>query len=159
MSKFSVNYEQLEADTAPKRSYKLSDVRHRIEKVAFDVVRFVDTDNIDNFWKIVRDGDDDVIVAMYEDEPMVATASVKSDTDWQAALNKSSSHITIFYKGDPIKNIALASIGVPAADGQVLARSLPKKLASDNVFVRNLINDLSEIERGILISKHPELKK
>lgn len=39
MNKFSLDYEHLDQRMNTRKVYRLADVQHRIEKVAFDVVR------------------------------------------------------------------------------------------------------------------------
>ena len=68
MNKFSVDYMDLQSKLSQKRAFRLSDVKEKIRKVAFDVVRFVDSDKLDDLWQIHRDGEDEYIVAMYDEE-------------------------------------------------------------------------------------------
>lgn len=160
MTNFSVNYSQLNEELAERKVYRLADVQDRVEKVAWDVVRFVDSDNIDNLWKIEHRGDDDVIVSMYDnEESLEITASEKSKNFWAAALDKSGSYVNIFYKNEPIRKISLSSLGIAHEDGKILVRNLPKMLVSNLSLVKNMIKDASKEERNLLFSKYPELKK
>lgn len=163
MNKFSIDYSQLTNELATKKVIKLSDVKDRVEKVAWDVVRFVDSDNIDNLWKIERQGEDEVIVSMYtsDDKELEAKASVVESKNnlWAATLDKTGSYVNVFYKEEPIKKIAISSLGVAAEDGKMLARNLPKMLSSNNTLVKKMLNDSSSDECALLFSKYPELNK
>ena len=47
MEKFAVNYNDLDGTLAPRAEiYRYEDVKHRLKKVAYDIVRFVDGDDI-----------------------------------------------------------------------------------------------------------------
>ena len=74
MSKFAINYSSLE-NTIYKKAYRLEDVKDRIERVAFDVVRFKDDDNGANLWQVQSSDDGDYIVSIYEPDPEEKVAS------------------------------------------------------------------------------------
>ena len=75
---FSINYESLDGALNAKK-YKLSDVKDRIEKVSFDIVRFKDGDKGADLWQIQSADDGDYIVSLYEEEKEnVKTASEKN---------------------------------------------------------------------------------
>jgi hypothetical protein len=157
MDKFSLDYGQLDEHFVNRKVYKLADVRDRIEKVAFDVVRFTDKDSIDGLWRIDKQGDDEVIVAMYEDQPIEITASVKNP--WSVISDKASENVNVFYKGEAVKKIALASVGIAKDDAKQFARNLPKMLVSNSALVRKMVNDLPKEDKSLLLSKYPELVK
>lgn len=152
MEKTSIDYNLLQKSMNKKKIYKLSDVSHRIEKIAFDVVRFTDNDNIDELWQIEHCADGDYIVALYQDSTSVKTAS---SIDWRALTD--SDAVQIFYKETPIAKISLASVGIPTEDAKLVSKYLPKKLAENKQFVQKLINDLTIDEKQELYKKFPEL--
>lgn len=152
MDKFAVDFTQLDKKINAPRVYKLSDVQDRIQKVAFDVVRFRDNDDTEQLWRIEESVDGPVIVAMYSsDEPKIAEASVR---EWSAIVD-SNNTAHILYKGEALKKItASAEIN----DVYLLCSWLPAKLASDKEFRNSFINDISPDSRDLLLSKYPELK-
>jgi hypothetical protein len=159
MEKNVIDYEALDAKLNAKKVYKLADVQHRIKKVAFDVVRFMDGEDIDGLWKIEKTPDGEFILANYE-EDLTKEASAKSS--WSTHVNKRTDDVHIFYKNYPISKIASAefvNMGIPEAEINEVIASLPKKLANNSKLVRGLLNKLSENERQELFSKHPELAK
>jgi hypothetical protein len=158
MDKYSVDYEQLDVGVNPRKIYRLADVKSRIEKVAFDVVRFVDPEDIDGLWKIERRNDEEVIVSMYEDDNSIEiTASSKSA--WAAIPDKTKNYVSVYYKGEPVKKIALASVGLKQSDAYMLARTLPNSLASNPALVRKMVNELGSEDKELLVKKYPELLK
>ena len=154
--KFSVDYTDLQSKLSKKRAFRLSDVTGKVKKVAFDVVRFVDSDKIDDLWQIHRDGDDEYIVAMYEEEQTEKTASAAT-TLWKAIPDGAGKHIHLFYKDTPIKRIALAPLGIPSEDAVMVSRSISQKLASDRSFFDSLVKELTEEERAALKQLEPSL--
>ena len=66
MPKFSLDYNQI-ADIINKRKYALEDVKDKIVKVAFDIVRFKDSD-LNQLWQIHHTDDGDYITALYDEE-------------------------------------------------------------------------------------------
>lgn len=153
MTKSNINFSSLEQSLSKKKVYKLADVQEKIEKVAFDVVRFVDSQDIDNLWQIQHCQDGDYIVAMYDD-------SLKSEAslggDWQCL--PSSNEVSVFYKGYPVTKMAAAQIGVPPEEINMVRRYLPKKLANDKNFVHKMVVAfLSKDQRDDLYTKFPEL--
>jgi hypothetical protein len=136
-----------------KRSYKLSDIKDKIEKVAFDVVRFTDSENIDDLWQVQHCDDGDYIVAMYEDQPKTATASQK--TNWSVVTEHDNVHL--FYKNSPLAKLSLAALGIPTEDGSLVRSYLPNKLASSKTLVNKILNDLSTSERASIYKQFPEL--
>lgn len=147
MNKFSVDYTELQNKLSKKKAYRLVDVKHRIQKVAFDVVRFVDSDKIDDLWQIHRDGDDEYIVAMYEDGSDTKKESAKVASEvWNAIPDAAGAYVNVFYHGNPIKKICLADLGISSDEAYLVCRSLKEKLANDKVFLRKFANELDDIE-------------
>jgi hypothetical protein len=152
MDKFSVDYQVLGKKIEKKKAYRFEEVKDRLEKVAFDVVRFKDSDDIDGLWQIQATDDGEVIVAMYADEK-----PLESKSSWKVLADKTGSNLSIFYKSEPVVKMAAASLGIPCDDTDLLCRTLTDGL-DKNVVMRNaFINELSVEERDILLQKHPEL--
>lgn len=158
MNKFSVDYQKLEGKLEYKKAYKLSEVQDKIKKVAFDVVRFIDSDNIDGLWQIQHGADGDYIVAMYNDGAE-ESAVTKSSSDWGVVADKSGDNINVFYKGTPIARLALSSLGIPKEDSSLVTSYLPVRLANNPRLVSGLLQELSVEERKELLTKYPELNK
>lgn len=158
MNKFSVDYTDLQSKLSVKKAFRLSDVKERIRKVAFDVVRFVDSDKIDELWQIHRNGEDEYIVAMYnEDEQTEKRASASVVTPWKAMPDNSGNNINLFYKDSPIKRIALAPLGIPSEDAWLVSHSISQKLATDQSFLNSFVKELTKEERQALKEIEPSL--
>ena len=151
-SKFSVDYEQLE-NKLLKRSFKLSDIKDKLETVAFDVVRFKDNDKGANLWQVQSADDGDYIVSLYEDEPETA----KTASAWEVVLSKTSNTLNFFYKGAPIVKMSAAKLGIPVAELNLVEQYLPGKLADNKALVSALLNQLNEPAKKEVLSKYPEL--
>lgn len=153
MSKFSLDYDNLEQKVY-KKAYKLSDVKNRIERVAFDVVRFSDGDETSKLWQVQSADDGDYIVALYDEQDEAAKVA---SSNWEVALNKTSSMIDVYYKGDPIVRVAASKLGIPANELAFVSRYLPKKLAENKKLATALLNEAGENVRQELYKKYPEL--
>lgn len=154
MDKYSVDYSQLQINLEKPKVFRYEDVKHRLEKVAFGTVRFMDVnDDIDGLWEIQNTDDGDVIVAKYDYEDsqnMTATSS------WDVVPNRRGDTINIFYKGDLITAIASDKFGTDA-DLSAICKQASVKLASDSNFKDMLIEELSESEKARILRKYPEL--
>lgn len=128
------------------KMYKLADVSSRIEKVAFDVVRFKDDDNRANLWQIQSGEDGDYIIALYNEE-------FRKESDWEALVDKKASVIHIFYKKTELGKLSSQDLG--NLDLDRAAQILPQKLAS-NSQLKNLFLDRLPSKQAVL-SKFPEL--
>ena len=162
MDKFSVNFKDLE-DSLSKEAqspvYKYADVKHRLEKVAFDIVRFVDTDNIDGLWQIKNTEDGDLIVAMYNDEELIAEGQVeKTASDWTALPGKFND-VTLFYKNHPVTKISLAKLGFNNEPINLVCKTLSDKLSSNDKLLQGLLSYMSDDERKDLLKVNPELSR
>lgn len=158
MPKFSIDY-QLLSNSVEKKFFKLSDVQHKLEKVAFDVVRFKDG-NPEELWQIQNSDDGDYIVARYEMDATAETPKTEktaSSDNWEVLVNEASGDINIFYKGFPVVKTSIAQTGIPQDDLGTLKRFLPKKLSSDKQLVQSLLKNLSTTERYELLRLYPEL--
>ena len=156
MDKHSVDFNKLDQTVNSKRVYKLADVSDKIEKVAFDVVRFRDNDDTPELWRIEDSVDGPVIVAMYDEGEKQLTAEASAPTEWNAIAD--GSDVNIFYKGEALTRIASSSVGVPSDEVSLLCRWLPDKLAADDSFRKVLFKDMSKETRELVFSKYPELK-
>jgi len=163
MEKFAINYNSLDNDLKPKqRVFRYEDVKDRLKKVAFDVVKFKDEDDISGLWQIQHTNDGDVIVAKYDDDMMTAaseetekTASV--NTDWDVVANESGSHLHVFYKKTPITKLAMTSLGLPESEADLVCGYLPESLASNKKLVAGLLSELPSNDRQELLNAFPEL--
>ena len=150
MSKFSVNYEDLE--NGLKKRHKLADVKHKLEVVAFDIVKFHE-DDVDQLWQIQNADDGDYIVALYDESKAVKVASAK----FEVMINKTSEDVSIFYKNDPILRLSAKELGVPNEELYLVKRYLPSKLAENKQLLSSLLNKLSKTALQSISSKYPEL--
>lgn len=154
MDKFPVDYSHLDNSLNPKKVYRLADVKDRIRKVAFDVVRFVDSENIDGLWQIQECDDGEYIVATYDGEDV---QTEKTSSDWTVMSDKTGENLSVFYKDIPVKKVATASCGIPKEEAYLVCTYLPQKLASNTTLRSGLLNELSADEKAELLSKYPEL--
>lgn len=128
------------------KMYKLADVSSRIEKVAFDVVRFKDDDNRANLWQIQSCDDGDYIFARYDED-------FRKESDWEAVVDKTASVIHIFYKNTELGKLSSQDLG--NLDLDRAAQILPKKLASNGQLKKLFLDRLSS--KQAVLSKFPEL--
>lgn len=152
MSKFSIDYSNLEQKVY-KKAYKLSEVKDRIERVAFDVVRFSDGDDASKLWQVQSADDGEYIVALYDEQE----DSTKTASNWEVVLNKSASLIDVYYKGDPIVRVAASKLGIPNSELPMISKYLPEKLAENKKLANALLNEAGEEVRQELCKKYPEL--
>ncbi len=139
------------ASVLDKRVYKVSDVKDRLVKVAFDVCRFVDQEP-DKLWQIHNGSDGDYIVAMYEDDEKIATAST---SPWE--VSSQGDGLNIFYKKEHLGKISAASVGFEQKDMDMARSYLPKALASNKELVRGFLTSLGKNQKDVIIAKYPEL--
>lgn len=155
MNKFAVNYQELETKLEDKpRIFKLADVKDKIRVVAFDVVKFHDSDGLDGLWQIKQTDDGEYIVATYDDSELTSEASVS--TPWKALARDGLVHV--FYKNDPVTKISLASVGIPADEAGLFVSHLPQSLATNKKLAASMLKELSDEERKELFASHPELQ-
>jgi hypothetical protein len=155
VNKYSVDFGVLEQRLEPQKPvYKYADVKHRLVKVAFDVVRFMDTDNIDGLWQIKNTEDGDVIVAMYDD---ATSDQEKMASNW-SALPDMAGDINLFYKNDPVTKVSLAKIAMTGEDPDSVCSTLASKLSTNQKLLASLLSGLTTHEREELLTAHPELK-
>lgn len=153
MDKFSVNFGALQEHLKPKAQvFRYEDVKHRLRKVAFDIVRFIDTDDIDGLWQIQKTEEGEVIVAMYSDGP----PDDKTASNWGAFPDRGGD-INLFYKNDPVTKISLAKLGMADSPPDTVCAVLAEKLSSNTKLLGGLLGSLSSEERKDLLDNHPEL--
>jgi hypothetical protein len=152
MSKFNMDYSQLENKVC-KTAYRLSDVKDHLESVAFDVVRFKDSDKGADLWQVQSADDGDYIVALYqpEEEPLSSTAM------WSVMVNKSAGTLQVSYKGDPLVSLTASKLGIPFAELSKVSAYLPAKLASSPKLVSALLKELPVSVKLATLHKYPEL--
>lgn len=155
--KFSVDYAQLE-NKLYKKAYRLSEVKDKLETVAFDVVRFRDQDKGAQLWQVQSADDGDYIVSLYE-EDAETTKTAKTASVWDVVLSKASNTLNFFYKGAPITKMSAAQLGIPATELDMVERYLPARLAENSKLVDALLSQLTEPAKKEVLSKYPELAK
>jgi len=132
-------------------TYKLSDVKDRLIRVAADLVCFRDSPK-DELWEIKSDDEGEYIVARYEDDspdaPKTAEASVKSP--WEALVKQGSSQVDLFYNGVHFTRFALF-------DAETVKNVLPKKLSTDKTFLSALLKTFSSAKQNEVKRLYPEL--
>lgn len=155
MNKFAIDYTSLQHNLDQPKCFKLADVKDKLVKVAFDIVKFKDADkSIDGLWQIRESPEGEYIVAMYEEPELEVKAS--SNKNWKVIASGDS--VNIFYKSSPIGKISLASIGIPADEGYLVENYLPEKLAENKSLVNGVLSGLSGQDRAELLSLYPELR-
>lgn len=151
MSKFGVDYSGLETQVY-KKAYRLSDVKERLETVAFDIVRFKDDDKGANLWQVQSADDGEYIVALYQPDE-----ENKISSAWDVSVSKIAGDLQISYKGDPIVRIASTKLGIPHAEIYKVEEYLPAKLAENKKLVKALLKELSFEAKEQVLRKYPEL--
>jgi len=152
MRKFEVDYSSLD-NIIYKKSYRLDQVKDRIEKVGFDVVKFNDSDSRTNLWKVESSEDGDYIVALYE-EDIIKTAS---HSNWEVVYSKFANALQFYYKGDAIVKIASSKLQIPVDELSKVSSYLPKKLDDNKKLVHSLLNELNLSAKKEILNRYPEL--
>ena len=162
MEKYSVNLGELGNSFREKKSFRVKELdESKIEKVAFDIVRFVNTDNLSGLWQVKKCDDGDYIVATYDSEnaPEQEQTKTSGKIDWAVESDKKHEKLSVYYKDTPVAKLSVADLGIPTNDVQTVCEYLPSKLASNDRLRDGLIADLTDEERKILFKAHPELSK
>jgi hypothetical protein len=150
----SLDWEILEQTLNAPKVYKLADVEHRIEKVAFDIVRFRDNDDTQQLWRIEDRDDGPVIVALYDENGGLAEDKpLKSESEWDTIVDKKTASIHLYRNEEPVMTVTAAQLRVPVEELDSMARWLPEKLADKqfvNQFVRYAKRNQSSDEDEIL---------
>lgn len=152
MQNFSVDLNQIN-EALNKKAFKYEDVKHKLKKVAFDVVRFFDEPETGGLWKIQKNKDGEVIVALYEEPTIEKSASVKKN--WNVVLDSSKSNIYITYKNSVISKIASSEINIPSEEIEAFAKSIENSVNSNFDLQKKI---LSEADQNV-ISQFPEFSK
>jgi len=151
MYKNSIDYSSLE-NKIYKKAYRLEDVKDKIEKVAFDIVRFKDDDKGANLWQVQSADDGQYIVALYEDSELAKTSS-----PWEVSVSKTANEVYFFYKNDPIVKLNASKLGIPKEELSNIGNYLPEKLAANKKLVNSLLNELTVSAKKEVLNKYPEL--
>lgn len=149
MRNHTIDYNALSM-TVSTKTYKLSDVQHKLEKVAFDVVRFRDG-NPDELWQVLDADDGSYIVARYTDTAEEATKTA-STNPWEVLVSKSG-YLHIYFEGAPLAKLSASELGLKSEDLETVKHILPTKLANDKEFVKALMKTLNEDALKILGDK------
>lgn len=156
MEKFAFDYNFVENVLNKPKTYKLSEVHDKIKKVAFDVVRFIDSQNIDDLWQIKKGEDgEEYIVAMYSDSD--AAIKEKKASNWTAIPDVKAGTISIIYKDSPVKKYATRTLSIQPGVEEEYCNYISTKLAESKKLVSSLLDDLSESEKQNLVKMYPEL--
>lgn len=150
MSKFSVDYSGLD-NSVHKKVYRLSDVKDRLEKVAFDIVRFKDADKSAELWQVQSADDGEYIVSLYQSDE-----DDKKEASWEVTASTLGT-LNVSYKGEPVIKLAAAKLGLSAEQAKAAPSYLPEKLASNKKLVNALLKELSLPAKQELLKKYPEL--
>jgi len=149
MNKYSIDYTELEKNLTAPKAFLLKDVEHRLEKVAFNVVRFMDaSEDIDGLWEIQNTDDGDVIVAKYDyDNPKMTSMS-----SWDVVPDARGKTMNIFYKGEPVVRLA-----APEGELSAFCKNASVRLEKDTEFRALLLGEVGAAEKAELLNKFPEL--
>jgi hypothetical protein len=150
MPKFNLDYSKLD-NKIYKKAYKLSEVQDKIEKVAFDIVRFKENDAAANLWQIQNADDGDYIIAIYNPEDTI------KKSEWEVNVLKTANAVEVSYKGDPIVRVSASKLGIPPQELNQVESYLPAKLAENKKLVKSLLNELSVSAKNAVLNKYPEL--
>jgi hypothetical protein len=154
MSRHSIDYNSL-SQKVSTTTHKLSDVKNRLEKVAFDIVRFRDGDP-DELWQVQNSADGDYIVARYTDTPEETTKTASSKNPWEVLVSKAG-WLHVYFAGAPLAKFAAAALGLSVEDLDTAKRTLPAKLASDKRFVKALLATLGQEQQEEILKATPEI--
>ena len=154
--KFTIDFDYLTNQLSTERIYKLADVQDRIEKVAYDIVRFRDNKDTDQLWKIEDRADGPVIIALYNDDGSLLSESAESQ-EWDAIPDKTA--MNIFYKGESIVALSETELGISKSEFPLVRKWLPKKLAASIQMQRNLFGLMPAASKKLVIKRFPELEK
>lgn len=155
MDKYSLDYNHLEKALSRPKTFRYEDVKHRLEKVAFGTVRFMDaSEDIDGLWEIKATDEGDVIIAKYEYGDDEVKTSISS---WDVLPDKRGSTIHIFYKGEPVTKIASAKLGANNQDLPFICKNASIRLNGDSAFRDMLLEEVADVDKARLFSRYPEL--
>jgi hypothetical protein len=149
MNKHSVDYIGLEKSLTAPKSFRLKDVEHRLEKVAFGTVRFMNpSEDIDGLWEIQNTDDGEVIIAKYDyDNP-----EMTSKSSWDVIPDARGKTMNVFYKGEPVVRLA-----APEGEVAAICKNASVRLEKDAQFRTLLLEEVGAAEKAELLNKFPEL--
>lgn len=153
MDKYSVDYNSLDNEVTRPKVYRYDEVKDKLIKVAFDIVRFREPSDIDGLWQIQSVDDGEVIVARYEEDPKSELKSTASE--WAVVTNRAKTHVNVFYRNESIAKFAASEL--PVTDVDFLTEKLPESLTKNEGLRKALLNSLSSAEKQELLKKFPEL--
>ena len=165
MDKHFIDYSSLEQNLNRPKHYKYADVKDKLVKVAFDIVKFNDpNEDIDGLWQIKATDDGEVIVALYEPAENVKESKVNQNglqkiasSEWQVISGKDS--LNLFYKEEPIARYSFEQFGVEDSDRAEFCKHVNEKLNSDEAYVKALFNELPIAKKAEIAKRFPELTK
>lgn len=156
MSRFAFDFQALDQTMNRRKRFKLADVQDKITKVAFDVVKFHDSDDLPKgLWQVHSAEDGEFLVAMY-DEPETTKEAVVNP--WSVIRNASNTQLNIFYQNMPITKLAVDQLGLEREEAGLACETLAQKLM-DGKFAKLLLQELPLEERQAAVSRFPELGK
>ena len=156
--KFTVDFNGLAKTLSPRKTYRLEDVKDRIEKVGFNLVRFPDNSDTDQLWRVQETDEGPVIVALYGDNGGLVVESEEDEKrDWEAVPDKTS--MNVFYKGEHLLSLSSQDLGIPTDEFSTLRRWLPRKLETDTDLQKNILQKVPTASRRLISSRFPELAK
>jgi len=127
---------------------------HLFTKVAFDVFK-LNNSPVESYWILEKAEDGkEYLVADYE---RGASDDLSAQSDWEALSDKTSSNVTLLYKGVPIKRFASSQYNFDESDASVFKDALVDKLTKDKEFVGKLMEILPEDKKSALSGLFPEL--
>lgn len=158
MDQFTLDYSSLQNKVNAKKAFKLSGIAPgALKKVAFDVVRFVDSQAIDGLWQIVEKEDGPYIMAMYDDEILPENSFSKS-SHWKVYADTAGRYLSFFYQDTPIVRLASDQLGIAPEEAQETAQNLPGQLESNSVLRSAFLQEIPADQRLKFTSQFPELK-
>lgn len=155
MSRFAFDFQALDQTMFQRKKFRLADVKDKITKVAFDVVKFHDSDDLPKgLWQVHSAEDGEFLVAMY-DEPEAVKEAVSS---WSVIKNANNTHLNVFYQNVPIAKLGATQLGLAEDEVGLACDTLAQKL-TDGKFAKLLLQELPLEERQAAVSRFPELGK
>lgn len=151
MNKFAIDYSLLEQELDKPKIFRYADVKDRLVRVAYDVVRFqAPEEDIDGLWQIQTTDDGEVIVAMYEEGDTKIAEASRSRGNWQV-VSDSGNNMHIFYKDHFVKRMASVE------NAAEIAKIACDKLNSSPESCQLLVAELPSDQKEELFRKYPEL--
>jgi len=145
MDKFKIDYNEVVKQLQPDQPIPLEKVANKIEKVAFNVVRYNDG-NKTSLWE-VKDGH---LVALYDEE-------VLEKQSWSVEPDKTGKYATVFYKDTAITNIKYADYKIESSEINNFTNLLPQRLANNTELVKKMLNSLDSNYKAKILETYPEL--